>query len=78
MSNNLNLDMKKLCDLQIELWGDMKRDLMTMEDPTDEDIIIVFRKHLRETHHNAILQLIKVKSEINQLEEIINFDEDKC
>ena len=71
MENNFNLDMQKLCDMQMELWEDMKRDLMTMKNPTDEGVITVFRKHLRETHHDAVLQLIKVKSAIDKAEMIL-------
>lgn len=68
MDNNFKTEMKKLCDMQIELWSDMRNDLETMNNHTDEEIVAMFHKHLRETHHNAVLQLVKVKIEVDKIE----------
>lgn len=41
---------------------------MAMDNPADEEIRAIFHKHLRETHHDAILQLIEVKLKIDEIE----------
>ena len=69
MENNFKDEMKKLCDMQIALWNDMENDLAVMDNPTDEEIIAIFREHLRETHHDAVLQLVKVKIAIDKIED---------
>jgi hypothetical protein len=69
MENNFKNEMQKLCDMQIALWNDMRNDLTVMDNSTDEEICAIFRKHLRETHHDAVLQLVKVKIEIDKIEE---------
>ena len=68
MENNFKNEMKKLCDMQIELWNGIRNDLEAMNNHTDEEVIEIFYKHLRETHHDAVLQLIKVKIEVNKIE----------
>ena len=70
MENNLKFEMQKLCDMQMELWKDIKNDLMITDNLDDEDVAKVFRKHLREVHHDAVLQLIKVKKAIDSAEMI--------
>lgn len=68
MENNFKNEMKKLCDMQIELWNGIRNDLEVINNHTDEEFIEIFHKHLRETHHDAVLQLIKVKIEVNKIE----------
>ena len=68
MENNFKFETQKLCDMQMELWKDVKNDLMAMDNPADEEIRAIFHKHLRETHHDAILQLIEVKLKIDEIE----------
>ena len=70
MENNFKNEMKKLCDMQIELWNDIGNDLETMNNPTNEEIVTIFHKHLRETHHDAVLQLVKVKIEVDKIEKV--------
>lgn len=67
MENNFKNEMKKLCDMQVKLWNDMGNDLEATDNLTDEEIVAIFHKHLRETHHDAVLQLVKVKSEVDKL-----------
>lgn len=68
MENCFKDEMKKLCDMQIALWNDIENDLESMDNPTDEEIIAIFRKHLRKTHHDAVLQLVKVKIATDKIE----------
>ena len=56
MENNFKNEMNKLCDMQIELWNGIRNDLEAMNNHTDEEVIEIFHKHLRETHHDAVLQ----------------------
>lgn len=68
MENNFKNEVQKLCDMQIALWNDMKNDLEAMDNSTDEEISTVLLKHLRETHHEAVLQLVRVKIAIDKIE----------
>lgn len=68
MENNFKNEMKKLCDMQVKLWSDMGNDLEVTDNLTDEEVVAIFHKHLRETHHDAVLQLVKVKSEVDRIE----------
>ena len=68
MENNFNNEVQKLCDRQIALWNDMRNNLETMSNSTDEEICAMFHKCLRETHHDAVLQLVKVKIAIDKIE----------
>lgn len=70
MENNLKNELQKLCDMQIALWNDMKNDLETMDNSTDEEVCAKFHKHLREEHHEAVLQLVKVKIAIDKIEKV--------
>ena len=68
MENNLQNEMNKLCDMQIELWNDLKNALEATNNATEEEICVMFSKHLRETHHEAVLQLVKVKIAIDKVD----------
>ena len=68
MENNFKNEMQKLCDMQIEMWNDIRNDLETMDNSTDEEICAMFHKHLREEHHEAVLQLVRVKIAIDKIE----------
>lgn len=70
MENNFKNEMQKLCDMQIALWNDMRNDLEAMDNSTDEEICAMFHKHLREEHHEAVLQLIRVKMAMDKIEDI--------
>lgn len=72
METNFNDEMNKLCAMQIALWNDMQNDLAVMDNPTDEEMIAIFHKHLRETHHDAVLQLVKVKTAIDKIGGVVN------
>ena len=69
MENNFKDEMKKLCDMQIDLWNGLSNILTTMDNPTDEEICAIFHRHLQESHHEAVLQLIRVKLEMEKIEE---------
>ena len=68
MENNFRNEMQKLCDMQIEMWNDISNDLAAMDNSTEEEICAMFHKHLRETHHEAVLQLVKVKIAMDKIE----------
>lgn len=68
MENNFKNEMQKLCDMQIEMWNDVRNDLEAMDNPTDEEISTIFHKHLRETHHEAVLQLVRVKIALDKID----------
>lgn len=70
MENNFKNEMQKLCDMQIALWNDMRNDLEAMDNSTDEEICAMFHKHLREEHHEAVLQLVRVKMVMDKIEDI--------
>ena len=70
MENNFKNEMQKLCDMQIEMWNDISNDLAVMDNSTEEEICAMFHKHLREEHHEAVLQLVRVKLEIDRIEEV--------
>lgn len=70
MENNFKNEIKKLCDMQIEMWNDISSDLTVMDNSTEEEICAMFHKHLREKHHEAVLQLVKVKIAIDEIEEV--------
>ena len=70
MENNFKNEMEKLCDMQTELWNDIRNDLSAMNSPTDEEICAMFRKHLRETHREAVLQLVRVKISMDKIEKV--------
>ena len=56
--------------MQIALWNDMKNDLEVTNNSSDEIICAIFLKHLRENHHDAVLQLVKVKTAIDKIEKV--------
>lgn len=68
MEDNFRNEMQKLCDMQIEMWNDISNDLAAMDNSTEEEICAMFHKHLRETHHEAVLQLVKVKIAMDKIE----------
>ena len=68
MENNLQNEMRNLCDMQLELWSDLKDALAATDNATEEEICAMFRKHLRETHHEAVLQLVRVKIAIDKVD----------
>ena len=68
MENNIKSEMQKLCDMQIVMWNDIKNDLDAADNATEEEIVAIFHKHLRETHHEAVLQLVRVKIEIDRID----------
>ena len=68
MENNLKNEMKKLCDMQVELWNDLRNTLEATDNSTEEEICAMFRKCLRETHHEAVLQLVRVKIAIDKVD----------
>ena len=68
MEDNFKNEIQKLCDMQIELWNDVRNDLEARDNSTDEEISAIFRKHLRETHHEAVLQLVRVKIAIDEID----------
>ena len=68
MENNLYVEVKKLCDMQIALWNAMRSDLVLMDKSTEEEICAMVRKYLRETHHEAVLQLVKVKIAMDKID----------
>ena len=70
MENNFKNEMRKLCDMQIALWNDMRNDLEAMDNSTDEEICAMFHEHLREEHHEAVLQLVRVKMVMDKIEDI--------
>lgn len=70
MENNFKNEMQKLCDMQIALWNDVRNDLEAMDNSTDEEICAMFHKHLREEHHEAVLQLVRVKMVMDKIEDI--------
>ena len=69
MENNFKNEMQKLCDMQIEMWNDISNDLAVMDNSTEEEICAMFHKHLREEHHEAVLQLVRVKIAMDKIEE---------
>ena len=69
MENNFKNEMQKLCDMQIEMWNDIKNDLAVADNFTDEEVCAIFHKHLMEIHHEAVLQLVKVKISMDEIEE---------
>lgn len=69
MENNFKNEVQKLCDMQIELWNDVKNDLKSMDNSTDKEIVTMFQKYLKGKHHEAVLQLIRVNLSINKIEE---------
>lgn len=68
MENNFKNEMQKLCDMQIAMWNDIRNDLEAIDNPTDEELCAMFHKHLREEHHEAVLQLVRVKIAIDKIE----------
>lgn len=68
MENNFKNEMKKLCDMQIEMWNDISNDLAVMDNSTEEEICAMFHKHLREEHHEAVLQLVRVKIAMDKID----------
>lgn len=70
MENNFKNEMKKLCDMQIEMWNDISNDLAAMDNSTEEEICAMFHKHLRKEHHEAVLQLVRVKIAMDKIEEV--------
>ncbi len=69
MKNNIKNEMQKLCNMQIDMWNDIKNDLTVANNFTDKEICDIFHKHLRETHHKAVLQLVEVKLLMDEIEE---------
>lgn len=70
MEGDFKNEVQKLCDMQIALWNDMKNELETMENSTYKEICEIFYKHLREVHHDAVLQLVKVKVAIDNIAKV--------
>lgn len=68
MENNFKDEIKKLCNMQIEMWNDINNDLEVMDNSTEEEICAMFHKHLREKHHKAVLQLVSVKLEMDKID----------
>ena len=69
MEDNFKNKMQELCDVQIKLWTDVKNDLAVMDNYTDKEICAMFHKHLREIHHEAVMQLVRVKIAMDEIEE---------
>ena len=68
MGNNIKSEMQKLCDMQIVMWHDIKNALDVVDGATEEEISAMFNKYLRETHHEAVLQLVRVKIALDKID----------
>ena len=68
MENNFKNEMMLLTNMQIDLWNAIKNDLMATDNPTDKEVNAIFHKHLREDHHDVVLQLIMAKTKLDEVE----------